>query len=126
MTRTIESAPFGPLLGQLRKRHGLSQDKLAYHLGCKRTYVSQLERNLKIPSRNHLDRLIEAMRLANDEADALIEAADISRDSIDLPLEMPLQVRRQLVRLIQHKDLTSLGSWSALEKDLAETVPVSR
>jgi transcriptional regulator with XRE-family HTH domain len=126
MPRTAEPIPFGPLLGQLRRRHGLSQEDLADQLGCKRTYISQLERNLKIPSTVHLQRLAHALTLASHEAEALVEAASISRDTLELPSTMPLKVRQQLVRLIRHGNLTSLGSWSALEQALATIVPVSR
>lgn len=125
MLGSDESLPFGPLLGVLRRRHGQSQDDLASHLGCKRTYVSQLERNLKIPSNSHLNRLILALALLDKEAEELTVAAEISRGTLDLPVEMPLSVRRQLVRLIRHRGSPSLGSWAALERDLARIAPVS-
>lgn len=127
MSRIVQPLPFGPLLGQIRRHHELSQDELANQLGCRRTYISQLERNLKIPSNTHLNHLIETLRLAPNEANELIEAASISRGTLEIPEGMPLEVKRQLVRLIQkHKDLTSLRSWSALVRELAELSPVSR
>lgn len=90
-------------------------------LGCKRTYVSQLERNLKLPSRTQLEHLIAALELGYAEANSLIEAATLSRNSLEFPADMPLPVKRQLMRLIRHKDPTSLGSWSALQRELAQS-----
>lgn len=119
MSKGAESPPFGPLLKKLRERHEQSQDELASRLGCKRTYISQLERSLKIPSNALMARLVEAIGLGSQEAAGLAEAAEISRGSLELPMSMPLEVRRQIFRLIQHKDLTSLGSWSALQRELA-------
>jgi len=126
MPRTDTSLAFGPLLAQLRRRHGLSQKDLATHLGCKRTYISQLERNLKIPSDSHLNRLVLALTLTQSDTEDLTEAAKIGRGSIDFPLGMPLRVKQQLLRLIQYGDLSSLGSWAALEMELAAVASTIR
>jgi transcriptional regulator with XRE-family HTH domain len=121
MQNSPEALFFGPLLGRMRRQRGLRQDDLAMRLGCKRTYVSQLERNLKLPSRTQLEHLIAALELGYAEANSLIEAATLSRNSLEFPADMPLPVKRQLMRLIRHKDPTSLGSWSALQRELAQS-----
>ncbi len=117
--------PFGSQLSELRKRCGLSQEGFANQLGCKRTYVSQLERSLKMPSDKRLSQLIRVLKPTLSEAGQPVQAA-IRRGPIPLPDEMPLQVRQQLVRLIQHKDLSDLASWSLLrqKRSMSSSLPI--
>lgn len=110
---------FGPLLAKLRKQHGLRQKDLAARMRFSRTFISQIEHGVKTPSPILLDKLILALGLLEDEAEALSVAADISRGSMRLPDAMPLSVRWELVRLARSKDAPPLGSWTVLEKTLS-------
>lgn len=48
---------FGEILLRLRKRQGLSQERLAQLLGCDRTYIWRLEQGRNRPSRMFLHHL---------------------------------------------------------------------
>lgn len=48
---------FGEILLRLRKRQGLSQERLAHLLGCDRTYIWRLEQGRNRPSRMFLHHL---------------------------------------------------------------------
>jgi transcriptional regulator with XRE-family HTH domain len=48
---------FGEVLRRLRKRQGLSQERLAHLLGCDRTYIWRLEQGRNHPSRMFLHHL---------------------------------------------------------------------
>lgn len=52
---------FGLILGSLRRKVGISQEKLAFSAGIHRTYVSQLERGLKSPSLETIFFLAQAL-----------------------------------------------------------------
>ena len=47
---------FGTVLKELRTKKGLSQEEFAHNIGLHRTYISQLERGLKSPSLQTLEK----------------------------------------------------------------------
>ncbi len=51
------SQKFGKALRKARQAAGLSQEELAERAGLHRTYISQLERGLKSPTLDIIDRL---------------------------------------------------------------------
>ncbi len=66
---------FGQLLKSLRERRGVSQSKLAERAEFDHSYVSRLEGGARMPTRDAVDRLGEAMDLSEGERDMLLAAA---------------------------------------------------
>lgn len=125
MKHFSEPLSFGQLLGALRERHELRQADVAAEMKCARAYISQVERDIKTPSSTWLDRLIIALGASESEAEALIEAAELSRGMLKFPDEMPVSLRRQFVRLTRSKGQPGLSSWSLLERKLSSIASVS-
>lgn len=115
-----EPISFGSLLSLFRRRKELRQKDLADRLGCKRTFISQMEREVKgVPTLALLNRLIAALELNEREAGALIEAAELTNPVVRLPAKMPLSVRKQFIRLARCEGDPSIESWAAFEEELA-------
>jgi len=74
---------FGEELRNVRTERGLSQEELGFESGYHRTYISLLERGLKIPSLQTTFRLSSALGIAPSEFIARVQrrvgAQDISR-----------------------------------------------
>lgn len=117
---------FGAMLGRMRRERSLSQADVALKMGCARTFISQLERNVKKPNSSQLVRLAAALELSGDESGALTEAATICNGILPLPDSMPLPVRQELLRLTRVHEEASLGSWAALRRALARIDPASK
>ena len=66
---------FGNLLKQLREQHSVSQSKLAERAGFDHSYVSRLESGARMPTREAVDRLGEAMSLDRNGLDAMLASA---------------------------------------------------
>ena len=66
---------FGSLLKQLREQVGVSQSKLAERADFDHSYVSRLESGARMPTRDAVDRLGEAMGIDQGARDALLAAA---------------------------------------------------
>jgi transcriptional regulator with XRE-family HTH domain len=66
---------FAPLLREFRDRRRLSQSKLAERAGFDHSYVSRLESASRMPTRDAVLKLAEAMGLSDNEQDALLAAA---------------------------------------------------
>ena len=56
----------GDRIKETRKKQGLTQDQLAEKLDVSLEYVSQIERNLKIPSMQVFIKLIEELDVSSD------------------------------------------------------------
>jgi len=52
---------FGKVVGDLRRRRGISQEELGFQAGVHRTYISQIERGIKSPTLNVILRLAKAL-----------------------------------------------------------------
>lgn len=61
------------VLQDLRKRHGLSEEKLAELTDTHRTYISQLERGLRSPSLRTLASLADALQISLRDLMGLVE-----------------------------------------------------
>jgi transcriptional regulator with XRE-family HTH domain len=72
MQKTTE---FGALLRSLRERQGVSQSKLAERAEFDHSYVSRLESGARMPAREAVDRLGEALKLDQQQLDSLLAAA---------------------------------------------------
>jgi transcriptional regulator with XRE-family HTH domain len=72
MQKTTE---FGALLRSLRERQGVSQSKLAERAEFDHSYVSRLESGARMPAREAVDRLGEALNLEQQQLDSLLAAA---------------------------------------------------
>jgi transcriptional regulator with XRE-family HTH domain len=66
---------FGALLKSLREKRGVSQSKLAERAEFDHSYVSRLESGARMPTREAVDRLGEAMSLEQATLDSLLAAA---------------------------------------------------
>lgn len=66
---------FGQLLKSLRERRGVSQSRLAERAEFDHSYVSRLEGGARMPTRDAVDRLGDAMELGESERDMLLAAA---------------------------------------------------
>ncbi len=79
---------FGPLLKQLRLSHRVTLRGIASKAGVSSTYISELERGVKVaPSKEVLDKIVKAMNLDRDEASQLYQMAGKTQNTIayDLP-----------------------------------------
>jgi len=63
----ILAKAFGEELRNVRTERGLSQEELGFESGYHRTYISLLERGLKIPSLQTTFRLSSALGIAPSE-----------------------------------------------------------
>jgi transcriptional regulator with XRE-family HTH domain len=52
---------FGKVVGDLRRRSGISQEELGFQAGVHRTYISQIERGLKSPTLAVILKLARAL-----------------------------------------------------------------
>lgn len=68
-------AEFGVLLKRVREARGVSQSKLAERAEFDHSYVSRLESGARMPTRDAVVRLAEALDLAFTEQDGLLAAA---------------------------------------------------
>lgn len=83
-------SPFAQLLRIQRTRRALRQQQLADLLGCKRSYVSALENDLKVaPSDDFVERVCVSLELTEAEAIELRRACACSRRRYDVPVDVP-------------------------------------
>lgn len=64
---------FGEELRKTREAAGLTQEELAFKAHVDRSYISQLERNLKSPTLDMLFRLCDALGISAAELVARVE-----------------------------------------------------
>ena len=64
---------FGTVLKELRTKKGLSQEEFAHNIGLHRTYISQLERGLKSPSLQTLEKTSNELGLTLAQLMAYLE-----------------------------------------------------
>jgi transcriptional regulator with XRE-family HTH domain len=68
-TTRVTWEDFGPFLRRLRVLHGLSQARLAQHLGCHRIHIYRLEHGSRHPSKVLLRALRHTPTLTPTSAD---------------------------------------------------------
>lgn len=66
---------FAPMLREYRDRRRMSQSRLAKAAGFDHSYVSRLESGTRMPTRDAVVKLADAMSLTDGERDALLAAA---------------------------------------------------
>src|SRR3954464_10700338 len=71
----MSGTDFGNLLKSLREKNGVSQSKLAERAYFDHSYVSRLESGARMPTREAVDRLGEALMLDQAQLDSLLAAA---------------------------------------------------
>jgi len=64
---------FGNVLQELRRERGLTQEELAFRCGLDRTYVSLLERGLRVPTITTLFRLSAVLEVKAEDFIAQVE-----------------------------------------------------
>lgn len=79
----VDSIAFAPLLREFRDRRRLSQSRLAEAAGFDHSYVSRLESGTRMPTRDAVSKLAEAMRLDEGERDALLASAGFMPGKIE-------------------------------------------
>ncbi len=75
-TRSTKTSPetlFGREVCRLRKQLGMSQEELAFRAEVHRTYISQLEQELKSPILSVILKLTRAMKASASKPVAAIE-----------------------------------------------------
>ncbi len=82
-TTLVSWRDFGPFLQRVRRRRGVSQEKLAASLGCHRTYIWRLEHGRNHPSRIFLHNLALTYALSAEEAAMLAVFAQLREYGID-------------------------------------------
>lgn len=73
--RQSMTAGFAPMLRDLRDCRRLSQSRLAAAAGFDHSYVSRLESGNRMPTRDAVQKLADAMALDDDERDTLLASA---------------------------------------------------
>lgn len=77
--------PFGETLRELRAKRGLNQAQLAIKLGVSAAYLSALEHGKRsAPSFEFVQQIIEFFGLIWDDAERLIEAAELSKPKVSI------------------------------------------
>lgn len=88
-------SPFSHFLHDFRMRHGIRQVDLAERVGYEQSYVSALESGLKgPPTQEFIDRLISALNLNPEDAQALQAATEASQRKLVIDLAAPQEVYR--------------------------------
>jgi transcriptional regulator with XRE-family HTH domain len=101
-----KATEFGTLLKQLRERNNVSQSKLAEHAKFDHSYVSRLESGARMPTRDAVDRLGEAMELDQQLRDSMLAAAGfLPRDVSSLLSSEP--VIGEVLELLQNEAVPS-------------------
>lgn len=72
VTYMVESV-FGEILQVLRKEKKLTQEELAFRSGLDRTYISLMERGLRVPTLATLFKLSRALNVEPEEVILLIK-----------------------------------------------------
>lgn len=65
---------FGNVLQELRREQGLTQEELAFRSGLDRTYISLLERGLRVPTIDTLFKISKKLGIRPEDLVARIEA----------------------------------------------------
>lgn len=100
--------PFGEYLEQLRRNRSLQQKQMADIMGINPCYVSALEKGRRrVPSKQVISRVIERLKLTEDEQAALWHSVEISEPQFKLPSSMS-KAEFEFV----HKLRSSLGNLS--------------
>jgi transcriptional regulator with XRE-family HTH domain len=89
---------FPALLRRYRERAGFSQARLAQLSGLDHSYLSRLESGRRMPTREVVLRLAEALALGSEETDRLLVAAGFAPVSSRAALDPDLE---QAARLLQ-------------------------
>jgi transcriptional regulator with XRE-family HTH domain len=95
---------FAPLLREYRDRSRLSQSRLAEAAGFDHSYVSRLESGTRMPTREAVIKLGEAMRLEESDRDALLAAAGFMPGRIESLLAGE-PVLSEALRLLQNRSI---------------------
>jgi transcriptional regulator with XRE-family HTH domain len=64
---------FGQVLKELRNENGLSQQQLAFDSELDRTYISLLERGLRLPTLGTIFKLAEVLKLSPSDMVTRVE-----------------------------------------------------
>lgn len=103
-------SPFARRLGEFRKARRLKQKDLAEQLGYEQSYLSALEVGIKgPPTKEFVEKLANAFRLSEDEAEEIRASAVESDRKLTIPADSDEQVYR-LVHEMRQKICTLLPS----------------
>jgi transcriptional regulator with XRE-family HTH domain len=103
-------SPFANWLREFRKARGLKQKDLAEQMGYEQSYVSSLEVGIKgPPTQEFVEKLTNAFRLSEDEAEQIRASAVESERKLTIPADADEQVYRLVYEMRQqiHKLLPS-------------------
>ena len=74
---THSATEFGDLLRRMRESRRVSQSKLAERSDFDHSYISRLECGSRMPTRDAVDRIADALRVTQDGRDELLAAAGL-------------------------------------------------
>lgn len=102
----MSATDFGTLLKKFREQHGVSQSKLAERADFDHSYVSRLESGARMPTREAVDRLGQAMSLEQPQQDSLLASAGfLPRDVSSLLSSEP--ALGQMLEMLQDEAVPS-------------------
>ena len=78
--------PFSKTLETLRRNRDLSQTDLASMVGVRANYISTLENSRKLPSEALLEKIIDCLRLNQNDTERLKNDLELSRFSLKAPI----------------------------------------
>ncbi len=112
-------SPFSVALRQLRAEYEIAQGEFAARLGFRQTYISQLERGIKLPKDGGLVRkIVEVLRLPPEEEATLWQAFNSSRRFDVPPPDAPAAAYRYCAQLFEALPALSSADFKALSTAL--------
>lgn len=128
--RPVRESLFAPVLREYRDRRRLSQSRLAEAAGFDHSYVSRLETGTRMPTREAVMKLAEAMVLDDADRDALLASAGFMPGRIEnllasepvlgdvlgllqnraIPAEIRDDVRHMIALLVRQAQRAAVGA----------------
>lgn len=81
--RTLPQPPFPAVLAEMRNRRRLSQSRLAEAAGFDHSYVSRLEAGNRMPTRDAVIKLSDALQLLEPERDGFLASAGFMPGNVE-------------------------------------------
>lgn len=100
----MEMTSIGHRIKRARERLGLTQEEFSSRVGLSTTYISTIERGLKLPKMDTFIRIANALDVPADYllADVVIRSSESSSDEIDKILSsMPEKERNKMYAIIK-------------------------
>ena len=106
VTQGMSTTSFALTLREMRDRRRLSQSRLAEAAGFDHSYVSRLESGSRMPTRDAVTKLAEAMHLEDADRDTLLASAGFMPGRIE-NLFASEPVLSEVLGLLQNRSIPS-------------------